>query len=99
MDGIGEVVADGTSYCTITIQKMDLNGGAVSGNKHQDELFLRTTGGVIMDDKARGASGYQTASGRAAFRLVSESSPKIVTVSVLSRDPLLSKAEIQVEFI
>ena len=38
-------------------------------------------------------------SGRAAFRLVSESSPKIVTVSVFSRDPLLSKAEIQVEFV
>ena len=100
VDGIGEVVADGTSYCTIAVQKMDLNGVAVSGSEHQDELFLRTTGGVIMDEKgAQRIRSLKLRSGRAAFRLVSESSPKIVTVSVFSRDPLLSKAEIQVEFI
>jgi hypothetical protein len=100
VDGIGEVVADGTSYCTITIQKMDLNGVAVSGSEHQDELFLRTTGGVIMDEKgAQRIRSLKLRSGRAAFHLVSEPSPKIVTVSVFSRDPLLSRAEIQVEFI
>jgi len=100
VDGIGEVVADGTSYCTITIQKMDLNGVPVSGNEHQDELFLRTTGGSIMDDTgAERIRSLKLRSGRAAFRLVSESNPKIVTVSVFSRDPLLSKAEIQVEFV
>ena len=96
MDGIGEIVADGTSYCTIAVEKMDLNGVAVSGSEHQDELFLRTTGGVIMDDKGgQRIRSLKLRSGRAAFRLVSESSPKIVTVSVFSRDPLLSKAEIQ----
>jgi hypothetical protein len=100
VDGIGEVVADGTSYCTIAVQKMDLNGVAVSGSEHQDELFLRTTGGVIMDDKGgKRIRSLKLRSGRAAFRLVSESSPKIVTISVFSRDPLLSKAEIQVEFV
>jgi hypothetical protein len=100
VDGIGEVVADGTSYCTITIQKMDLNGVAINGNEHQDELFLRTTGGVIMDEKGgQRIRSLKLRSGRAAFRLVSESSPKIVTVSVLSRNPLLPKAEIQVEFV
>src|SRR4030095_14574773 len=51
VDGIGEVVADGASYCTITVQKMDMNGVAVSGSEHQDELFVRTTGGVIMDER------------------------------------------------
>jgi hypothetical protein len=100
VDGIGEVVADGTSYCTITIQKMDLNGVALSGSAHQDELFLRTTGGVIMDDKGgQRIRSLKLRSGRAAFRLISESSPKLVTVSVLSRNPLLPKAEIQVEFV
>ena len=100
VDGIGEVVADGTSYCTITIQKLDLNGLPVSGSEHQDELFVRTTGGSIMDEKgAERIRSLKLRSGRAAFRLVSEPSPKIVTVSVLSRDPLLSRAEIQVEFI
>ncbi len=100
VDGIGEVVADGTSYCTIAVQKMDLNGVPVSGNEHQDELFVRTTGGSIMDEKGeQRIRSLKLRSGRAAFRLVSESSPKTVTVSVFSRDPLLSKAEIQVEFI
>jgi hypothetical protein len=100
VDGIGEVVADGNSYCTITIQKLDLNGLAVSGSEHQDELFVRTTGGTIIDEKgARRIRSLTLQSGRAAFRLVSESSPKIVTVSVLSRNPLLPKAEIQIEFV
>jgi hypothetical protein len=79
---------------------MDMNGVAVSGREDNDEIFLRTTGGVIMDDKGvQRIRSLRLQSGRAAFRLVSESSPKIVTVSVFSRDPLLSKAEIQVEFI
>jgi hypothetical protein len=100
VDGIGEIAADGTSYCTITVQKMDLNGVAVSGSEHQDELFVRITGGAIMDDKGeQRIRSLKLRSGRAAFRLVSEPSPKIVTVSVFSRDPLLSKAEIQIEFV
>jgi hypothetical protein len=100
VDGVGEVVADGTSYCTISIQKLDLNGMAVSGSEHQDELFVRTTGGVILDEKgAQRIRSLKLQSGHAAFRLVSESSPKIVTVSVLSRNPILPKAEIQIEFV
>jgi hypothetical protein len=100
VDEIGEIAADGSSYCTITIQKMDMNGVAVSGREHNDELFLRTTGGVIMDDKGdQRLRSLKLRSGRAAFRLVSESNPKVVTVSVLSRNPLLPKAEIQVEFV
>jgi hypothetical protein len=100
VDDISEVAADGTSYCTITVQKMDLNGVAVSGSEHEDELFVRTTGGSIMDEKGgQRIRSLKLQSGRAAFRLVSESSPKIVTVSVLSRNPVLSKAEIQVEFV
>jgi hypothetical protein len=100
VDGIGEVAADGTSYCTITVQKIDMNGAAMTEIEHQDELFLRTTGGVIMDERGeQRIRSLKLQSGRAAFRLVSESNPKIVTVSVFSRDPLLSKAEIQVEFV
>lgn len=100
VDGVGEVIADGTSYCTITIQKMDLNGVAVNGSGHEDEVFVRTTGGSIKDDKGeQRIRSLKLRSGRAAFRLVSESNPKVVTVSVLSRNPLLPKAEIQVEFV
>jgi len=100
VDGIGEVVADGTSYCTITVQKMDMNGIAVNGSEHQDELFVRTTGGVVMDDKGgQRIRSLNLRSGRAAFRLVSETNPKVITVAVLSRNPLMANAEIQIEFV
>jgi hypothetical protein len=100
VDGIGEVAADGTAYCTITVQKMDLDGVAVSGNEHQDELFVRTTGGVIMDERGeQHIRSLKLRSGRAAFRLVSETNPKVVTVSVFSRNPLVPKAEMQIEFV
>ena len=100
VDGIGEIAADGASYSTITIQKLDVNGVALSGSAHQDELFLRTTGGIIMDDQGgQRIRSLTLRSGRAAFRLVSEPSPRIVTVSVFSRDSLVSRAEIQMEFV
>ena len=100
VDSIGEIAADGTSYCTITVQKMDMHGAAVTGSEQGDELFLRTTGGVTMDNTGgQRIRSLTLRSGRAAFRLVSEPSPKIVTVSVFSRDPLLSKAEMQIEFV
>jgi hypothetical protein len=100
VDGIGEIAADGTSYSTITIQKMDPTGVALSGSAHEDEIFLRTTGGIIMDDHGvRRIRSVKLRSGRAAFRLVSESSPRIVTVSVFGRDPLMSRAELQMEFV
>jgi len=100
VDGIGEVAADGTSYCTITVQKTDVSGVAMSGSEHEDELFVRTTGGIIMDERGeQRIRSLKLRSGSAAFRLVSEASPKIVTVSVFSRDPLVAKADIQIEFV
>ena len=100
VDGIGEVAADGNSYCTITVQKTDMSGVAVSGGEQQDELFVRTTGGVIMDEQGKQRiRSLKLRSGRAAFRLGSEPSPKIVTVSVLSSNPFLANAEIQIEFV
>lgn len=100
VDGIGEIPADGTSFCTIAVEKTDFNGMALTGGEHQDELFLRTTGGVIVDEEGgKRIRSLKLRSGRAAFRLVSEKSPKVVTVSVFGREPLLSKAEIQIEFV
>jgi hypothetical protein len=100
VDGIGEIVADGASYCTVAVQKTDVSGVAMNGSEHEDELFVRTTGGVIMDERGeQRIRSLKLRSGSAAFRLVSEASPKIVTVSVFSRDPLVAKAEIQIEFV
>jgi hypothetical protein len=56
--------------------------------------------GVIMDDIGeQHLRSLKLRSGRAAFRLVSERSPKVVTIAVFGRDPLLSQAEIRIEFV
>ncbi|WP_414583863.1 hypothetical protein [Scytonema sp. PCC 10023] len=100
VDGIGEVPADGTSFCTITIEKSSLSGTPLANQDLQDELFLRTTGGTLMDTTgAERIRSIQLQEGKAAFRLISEPTPKVVTVSVFGREPLLSKAEIQIEFV
>ena len=100
VDGIGEIPADGTSFCTITVEKIDFNEMALTGREHQDEIFLRTTGGVIMDEQGgKRIRSLKLRSGRATFRLVSEKNPRVVTVSIFGREPLLSKAEIQIEFV
>jgi hypothetical protein len=100
VDGVGEIPADGTSFCTIMIEKMSLNGTPLTDQELQDELFLRTTGGTLMDNMGtERIRSIQLQTGKAAFRLVSESTPKVVTVSVFGREPLLSKSEIQIEFI
>jgi hypothetical protein len=100
VDGIGEIPADGTSFCTIAIQKVTFDGKLLTGAENQDELFLRTTGGVLLD--AEGQSRIRSLNlklGQASFRLASEASPKLITVSVFGRSPLPSKAEIQIEFV
>lgn len=100
VDGIGEIPANGTSFCTITVAKVALEGTPLIGKEHQDEVFLRTTGGVLMDEKGKKhIRSLKLKSGQASFRLVSESSPKVVTVSAFGRVPFLSKAEIQIEFV
>jgi hypothetical protein len=100
VDGIGEITADGTSFCTITIEKVTPDGKPLTEKEHKDELFLRTTGGFLMDsEKKERIRSLKLKSGRASFCLVSEDQPKIVTVSVLSKSLLLGKAEIQIEFI
>jgi hypothetical protein len=86
-DGMGELRADGSSFCTVTV-----TGPA-------DEVFLRATGGTIMaaDGKAR-IREVRLESGRAEFRFVSETSPKLVTLYAFTADPRLH-AELSVEFV
>jgi hypothetical protein len=100
VDGIGEIPADGTSSCTMTVEAVGADDVPVSGEPQQDEIFLRTTGGVLMDAASDNRIRSVTLrSGRAAFRLVSEASPKVITVSAFARTPMLIKGEIQIEFV
>src|SRR6266545_6788193 len=100
VDGVGEIPADGTSFCTITVEAVALDGTPLTGQAQQGEVFLRTTGGILLD--AAGENRIRSVtlkSGRAAFRLVSEASPKVVTVSAFSQGLALLKAEMQIEFV
>jgi hypothetical protein len=100
VDGIGEIPADGTSFCTITIEAVSLDGTPLTEQAQQGEIFLRTTGGILLDAKGENRLRSITLkSGRAAFRLVSEASPKAVTVSAFGHGPAFLKAEIQIEFV
>jgi hypothetical protein len=99
LDGIGELPADGESSCTITVEKIDASGNPLRRRRDADEIFLRTTGGTVVD--AKGSTRIRSVklrSGRATFRLVSEASPRLVTVSALGKGSL-APAEIQLEFV
>ncbi|MCT9078060.1 hypothetical protein [Streptomyces fulvoviolaceus] len=98
-DGMPQLPADGNTSCTVTVRKTTPAGTLLKGRPHTDEVFLRATGGTLLrrDTDARVAS-VRLKSGRAAFRLVAEAAPRLVTVYAFTADPQLS-AETQVEFV
>jgi hypothetical protein len=99
LDGVGEIPADGKSSCTITIEKHDPAGEPLRRRKDDDEIFLRTTGGTIVAEKGTARiRSVKLRSGRAAFRLVSEPAPRLVTVSALGAGGA-APAELQLEFV
>ncbi len=97
VDGVGEIPADGVTAATVTVQKVDAAGAQLADG--DDDIFLRCTGGVLMeantDTKVR---SVRLRDGRATFQLVSDNSPKLVTVFAFSADRLLG-AELPMEFI
>lgn len=99
VDGMAEIPADGCSFCTITIEQV-FQDAILHLPEQADEVFIRTTGGLVMD--AAGQTHIRSLrlqAGQATFRLVSDPNPKIVTVSVFGRSPLSTAAEIQIEFV
>jgi hypothetical protein len=100
VDGIGEIPADGKSSCTMTVEAVGADDAPVSGELAAGDIFLRTTGGVLMDVAGENRIRSVTLqSGRAAFSLVSEASPKVITVLAFAQTPALMKGEIQIEFV
>src|SRR5262245_55814101 len=96
VDGIGEIPANGTSSCTITVEAVGADDAPLTGQSQQAEIFLRTTGGVLMDAAVESRIRSVTLrAGRAAFRLVSETSPKVITLSAFGQSAALIKGEIQ----
>lgn len=97
VDGVGEIPADGASTATVTVEKLDVDGGRMADAG--DEIFLRSTGGVLLAaDSATRLRSVMLESGVATFRLQAEGSPRLVTVFAFSRSRALS-AELPLEFV
>lgn len=99
VDGVGEIPADGESSCTITIEKIDAAGEPMRRRRDTDEVFLRSTGGTMKDiKKDERVRSVKLHAGRASFRLFSEPTPRLVTVSAFgARSP--GPSELQIEFV
>jgi hypothetical protein len=98
VDGVREIPADGQSYCTITVERVGPGGERAAGEEGAVEVFLRTTGGVIMDNRGRRhIRSIRLRRGRATFRLVSEEQPRFVSLHAFDRKG--SARELQLEFV
>jgi hypothetical protein len=100
VDGIGAIKADGTSFTTITVQKVDERGEAQKSRNDNDELHLRTTAGTLLSaDGKEGLSSAKLKQGQATFRLLSEKARRVATVAIISANPHLHDASIRIEFL
>jgi hypothetical protein len=100
VDGVAEIKADGTSFTTITVQKVDERGEAQNSRSDNDELHLRTTAGRLQNADGKEEIAFiKLKQGQASFRLVSEQARRVATVTVFSAAPTLHDASIRVEFI
>jgi hypothetical protein len=97
-DGMPQLPADGAAFCAVTVRKATPDGTLLKGRGHTDQVFLRSTGGTLLaaDTDAR-VSSIRLKSGRAAFRLVAERTPRLVTVYAFTAGSG-PRAEIQAEF-
>src|SRR5262245_30300055 len=100
VDGVPEIAADGESFATITVQKVDHQGEPQHANKDNDLLYLRTNYGTLFsDDGHEEINSIKLKRGHAVFRLVSETARRVATVEVFNADPNLTDRSIRIEFI
>jgi len=97
VDNIAEVPADGESFCTLNLSKKTVAGQVLERVEDDDEIYLRTTGGRLVDTDGKPLRKVKLEKGKASFRLVSESVPRFVTVSIVS--PTIPKVDVQVDFV
>ena len=100
IDGIPGIPADGTSFATITVQKIDDRRKRQSAKTDNDQIYLRTNCGIIRNAEGTGnINAIQLSKGAAVFRLVSEKIKRVATVQVMSASPMLRHSRIRIEFI
>ena len=99
VDGIAEIPADGKSFATVFVEKVDLNGKPLNRVKDNDELFIRTNAGVVKDAKGKNdIRSVKFSKGKASFRLYSEAFRRFATIQLISANPFLEDASISIEF-
>jgi hypothetical protein len=100
VDGIPEISADGESFTTITVQKVDGRGELLKGKDDNDQVYLRSDYGALFSaDGKEKIISIKLKKGQAAFRLVSERAHRVATVQVFNGDAGLQDSNIRIEFI
>jgi hypothetical protein len=100
VDNIPGIPADGMSFTTVDIQKVDERGQLQTGRSDNDLLYLRTDHGTIYNaDGSAAISSIQLKKGQVYIRLVSEKARRVATVQVFNADPNLLDSSIRIEFI
>jgi hypothetical protein len=98
VDDVGEITGDGTSFCTITVERVGMDQEPLRGKDGAGQVYLRATGGVIMDKTGRShIRSVRLRAGRASFRFVSDSLPRLVTLHAFDGDS--EPAELAIEFV
>ena len=100
VDGIPEILADGESFTTISVQKVDEKGQLLQGKNDNDKLYLRSDYGTLFSaDGNEQISFLELKKGQASFRLVSEKARRVATVQVFNADERVLDSTIRIEFI
>jgi hypothetical protein len=100
VDGIPEIAADGVSFTTITVQKIDGRGQMQQSKNDNDLIYLRADFGALMSaDGKEAITSVRLKKGQAVFRLVSEKARRVATVQAFNADSGLVDRSIRIEFI
>ncbi|MBE9570807.1 MAG: hypothetical protein IMF11_09275 [Proteobacteria bacterium] len=100
VDGIPEITADGNSFATISIQKIDERYKPQRGPNDDDRIYLRTDHGILRDAEGTNEiNSIKLNEGKAVFRLVSEKVKRVATVQMLTANPNLQDTSFRIEFI
>jgi hypothetical protein len=99
VDGAALIPADGKSFVTIRLSKMDSQGKPLARKKDGDTLWLRTDQGTLRDEGGeKEIRSIKLSSGKAVFRLYSAKAKRLATVHVFNADPYLRDTAVRVEF-
>lgn len=99
IDGIPEILADGTSFTNIDIQKTGKDGDYLTRKKDDDIIYLRTNAGLIMDEEGLNEiRDIKLDKGKGRVRLYSENRKRVATVKAISTNRLILEGVIDIEF-